>query len=806
MPVPANTPATVALGPHGYAYVYHGKGRPDRIDLRTGDIVPAGLDAPTAAPVVTAQGAKKYYIPRIDVVEFGYLYHTPPAVDIVGACERPAKARAFLRDGQLDEIRMSDYGKGYAETPAVHLSESHATGLELEAVLEDQPATQPERGPAAIVPVPVKSITIVNPGVQYLTPPKLSVSSTTGSGMTAKATVAGGQVISVSVVEPGGGYASPPTVTPIQGGATAVAIARCHVRGQYECYYRYVDDTPESRGGPRVSNLSPVCVLDAGDGAEKLLWSGYSAAAAAAKAKGLTLERWRTTSNQSFTLYRVSGETDEDTLTDEELRDYNRPGYLGLPVILPNGELNANRFGIPPSDFAVAVTFQDRLWCAVDPSGMRPNALQYSEVDEPESMPDINELLIQTNVKGADSITALVPYGGTLGVFQSRHFYRVTYVAQPLIDVNVSVGGYRGCLNQRCWDEIDGMLYSMDAQGVYTMDYGGQIKSITDGVADLFTSRIDFTKSKWFSVVADPAEYLLRCSVRFIGDGPGDYPTRMLVYSFQTSAWWEERYPAPLVGAAAVVLPNGQRRVVYGSSSGKAYQLNTGNVDKSDGGIASVAIQNYGSGYTKPPKVTAPGGCGAVLESAITADGQLLGIYVRIPGYGYSSGQLVIEPPENGTPAVAEYFISDDVLPIQYLFKTGNLEYPSDSMATDGLPDGGARNISVLFTPTQGESLLKLRMYYNNSPHPRVNIVERDRGTGFVHDSNEPVTRVDMDAGTLPDNISSGVCRALFAGKTIDDLRGNDRHVALELSGAAGDSGPVAIHQLDIYGVPSPRG
>jgi hypothetical protein len=101
--------------------------------------------------------------------------------------------------------------------------------------------------------------------------------------------------------------------------------------------------------------------------------------------------------------------------------------------------------------------------------------------------------------------------------------------------------------------------------------------------------------------------------------------------------------------------------------------------------------------------------------------------------------------------------------------------------------------------------MLKLRMYYNNSPHPRVNIVERDRGTGFVHDSIEPVTRVDMDAGTLPDNISSGVCRALFAGKTIDDIRGNDRHVALELSGAAGESGQVAIHQLDIYGVPSPK-
>jgi hypothetical protein len=756
---------------------------------------------------VSAVGDVKYYIPRIDVVEFGYLYHTPPAVSIVGFCERPAKARAFLRDGQLDEIRISDYGKGYTQTPAVQLSASHASGLTLTAVLAAPPPTAPPRSdPATVQPVPVASVSIDNAGTQYLTPPKFSVSSTSGSGLTLKAEVANGQVTAVNVVEPGGGYTTAPTITPIQGGATAVAIARAHIRGQYECYYRYVDDTPTSRGGPRASNLSPVCNVDAGDGAGRLVWAGYEAAAAAAKARGLTLERWRTTSNQSFTIYRVSGTVDDDTLTDEELRDYNRPGYLGMPILLPNGELNANRFGIPPSDFAVAVTFQDRLWCAVDPSGTRPNALQYSEVDEPESMPDINELLIQTNVKGADSITALVPYGGTLGVFQSRHFYRVTYVAQPLIDVNVSVGGYRGCLNQRCWDEYNGTLYSMDTQGVYTMDYGGQINSITDGVSDLFTNRIDFTKSQWFSVVADPSETCLRCSVRFKGDGTGDYPTRMLVYSFQTSAWWEERYPSPLVGAAAVVMPDGQRRVVYGSSGGKAYQLNTGTVDKADGGIASVNIISRGSGYTKPPKVTATGGCGAVLESAITPDGQLLGIYVRVPGYGYANGRFIIEPPDGGTTAVAEYSVSFGTLPISYLYKTGNLEYPSDSMAPDGLPDGGARNISVLFTPTQGESVLKLRMYYNNSPYPRINLVERDRGTGFVHDADEPVTRVDMDAGTLPDNVSSGVCRALFSGKTIDDLRGNDRHVALELSGAAGDAGTVAIHQLDIYGVPSPKG
>jgi hypothetical protein len=800
VPVPDKTPATVAIGPHQYGYIYHGHGRPDRIDLTDGTIVPAGVDAPKDAPVVKAVGEARYYIPRIDVVEYGAQYFKPPEVTVVGACERECKAQAFLRNGQLDSIKITEHGKGYETTPSIELSETHASGLELKPTLAP-PAqgAKPEDG------APVAKVEIISAGQNFLTIPKLEIASDSGFGMTLKTTVSKGTVTGVALLSGGNGYTEPPTITAIQGGAAAVAIARAHVRGKYDCFYRYIDNTPKDRGGPIPSSLSPLCTVDAGDGAEKLVWEGYAAARAAAGERGVTLERWRTTSNQSLTLYRVGGEGDEDTLTDEELRNYDREGYAGLPVILPNGELNANRFGIPPSQFAVAVIFQDRLWCAVDPSGKEPNTLRYSEVDEPESMPDINDIVIQTNVKGADQITALIPFGGTLGVMQSRHYYRITYVSQPLVDVNVAIGGYRGCLSQRCWDEYEGMIYSMDAMGVYAMDASGRIKPISNGLTDLFTDKIDLTKAQWFSVVADSTSYCLRCSVRFYGDGEGDYPTRMLCYSFLNDAWWEERYPSPLVGAASVAFPSGQKRAVYGSTRGTAHRLESGSYDDADGAIGDVTITNPGSGYTRPPAVTATEGNGAVLESAITPEGQLLGIYVRVPGYGYPGGQLLIEAPEDGEQAAAEYFATKGQVPIPYSFKTGNLEYPNDSIAQQGLPDGGARNIAVLFTPTAGPSTLKLRMYYNNAKHPRINVAPRDRGTGFVSDTQEPVTRIDMDAGKLPENVSSGVCRALFSGKTIDDVRGNDRHVALEFSGDAGESGRVVIHQLDVFGVPSPQ-
>jgi len=59
------------------------------------------------------------------------------------------------------------------------------------------------------------------------------------------------------------------------------------------------------------------------------------------------IELWRTSSDQSLVLYRleVFGKgrkwgghySREDTLTDEELFDPDRPNYAALPVVLPNG-------------------------------------------------------------------------------------------------------------------------------------------------------------------------------------------------------------------------------------------------------------------------------------------------------------------------------------------------------------------------------------------------------------------------------------------------------------------------------------
>lgn len=94
-----------------------------------------------------------------------------------------------------------------------------------------------------------------------------------------------------------------------------------------------------------------------------------------------------------------------------------------------------------------------------------------------------------------------------------------------------------------------------------------------------------------------------------------------------------------------------------------------------------------------------------------------------------------------------------------------------------------------------------MRLYYNNATHPRPNAVPRDRGAGFRSTVPDGAARLDMGKLTAGSGFDSGVARAVFSGKTLQDMRGADRHVAVELVGAARTGNPVTLYQLDVDGV-----
>lgn len=557
-------------------------------------------------------------------------------------------------------ITLINAGSGYSENSVVRVViNSYSTGKRL--VLE---GCTPGNARNTTTPrFRVASIAVTNQGSGYNVAPEVKITSTSGFGAYAESTVTGGKITGVALESGGGGYRTVPTVTAVSGGAEAFAVARPHLRGKYQCYYRYVDHTPESQGGPVPSNLSPVSEVDTGSGTEGILWTVAEPAPNDNGGRVLSVELWRTTGNQATTLYRVakqgSGEVQEqfvDDLTDEELRDPNRAGYAAMPIVMPNGELNAMRFSRPPNNKAVVVRFQDRMWYAVDTPGFdddglatvpsQPNSIYFSEVDEPESVPDVNEFVLQQNARDGDAITALIPHGSALIIMQNRRCYSLSYARKPLLDANVTPIAYRGCMGQRCWDTNDGILYVMDRSGVYALSSSGQIEDLSAPVADLFRSRIDTSSTTWNFLVIDPTTRILRAFVALAGETSLGFPTCALCYSLDSKSWWVERYPGQISAGTQMDVTPGTYRVAVAA---KPYNcvIDEGPYDIAQNTILSVSVGNRGSGYRTPPAVTVTGGSGAILQAVLDGSGGIGGIWILNGGYGYESPSITIGPPND---------------------------------------------------------------------------------------------------------------------------------------------------------------
>lgn len=412
--------------------------------------------------------------------------------------------------------------------------------------------------------------------------------------------------------------------------AQAQAIVRANFRGKYQCYYRFVNDNvPASAGGPLFSSLSPVTELDCGDFAAHLDWAVITVPGWAT-----SVELWRTTSNQATTVFRVAkikatSSVDDtkwftaafggwrDTLSDRDLADPKRTGFLAMPILLSDGSLNANRFGVASPDFAVGVVFQDRSFLSVDTTGKRPNAIQYSEADEPESCPDVNELVLQTNVRDTDYVTALIPYAGALLVAQSKHVYRLTFVSDPGTDAQTALIAYRGCLNQRTWDIYLGNCFVLDEQGLYTVDDRGQVENLSSQLDTMFRintdstlPRIDFSKREWFFVRADRGMGVIRVHIALVGDA-GKYPTRQLVYDPDSKTWWSELYPTGFSAAGAVRDDQQKTGLIHAGHDG-LYSLGVGLTDSGapvayswkTGNMEFVTDEQRGGGSSNPRNVS----------------------------------------------------------------------------------------------------------------------------------------------------------------------------------------------------------
>jgi hypothetical protein len=481
---------------------------------------------------------------------------------------------------------------------------------------------------------------------------------------------------------------------------------------------------------------------------------------------------------------------------------------------------------------SVCAAYADRLFYAVSTSGTNVNSIFYSEYDEFESCPPENELSIQNNQKSTDSLTGLVPFGTYLLCMQNSHCYGLSYNTDPGTDASIQFMAHRGMLSQTCHDLFDNKLYVMDERGVYVMDRDGSVDSLSDNIRNFFNDGLlDFNYRKQFFLKVDQRTSILRAFVVTKGSG-ATTPNQAFCYNINLKVWWTESWPNGLTAAVdyrrTFTEPD---QPIYGAVDGDVYRAN-GVRDTTYRAIRSVAITNGGSGYKTPPAVSVASGqtsgqnAGGASFTALLTNGVVTEILVDECGFGYGqyiSGNfsqtvnLTIEAPPSGTTATATatcdlpVFASGNYpqTSVAYAMRTGAMELMNDENARVQNADAQVdRSVSVIYRPTTSPTNLYLKEYFNNATYPRQNVMPRDRGTGFVHDTSGARTRLDMAASRSSLGTATGVARAQFAGRGFADMGGADRHVAVELSGPpvsanSGDATPseVLLYGLDVAGV-----
>lgn len=598
----------------------------------------------TAAPALTlAAGAQatnasadpilRGQIGGIQVAGGAY-YQTAPGVTISAATNvttlRSAAARAVVTyatlgatSGPVTGIILTDPG----------LYEWHGTSLAAgDPAITAALASSPLLGSATLTvdaAAVVSSVAVAAAGSDYSSPPTVRIvpagPTKRGDGSICLADLQGTtSVAAIDVIAGGSGYDGRATASLASDSAKAVATLAPRLSGKYLLGLRFVD----KYGNP--GDMCPLLEIDCKEKASTITWNlagisltdGSPNRLHSGGGLNATLELWRSSADQAITLYRVArltatdlqalaGSKYSDGLPDHMLTDGLRADYAELAILTPQGYPYANRFGIPPTTMSVVTMFADRAWYAVDSSGAEPNAIYFSGVDELDSVPAENQIVIQGSGRESDAITGLMPMDGMLYVGMRRGIVRLAIGDDPLASASAVPVAQRGLLNDRCWDQFEGVAYLADSNGVYAFS-GSSTEVLSDAVATYWTDPvIDFTKSKWFFLRVNTKERVVRF---YFTKSADSYPKTALCYSLTTKAWWLEEY-AVSVSCGVRANRNGQLTELLGSSSARIV-THGGSFDVTEGNAISYAIKTGNLPISTDPKrgvrlVFTPGGSAA---------------------------------------------------------------------------------------------------------------------------------------------------------------------------------------------------
>lgn len=215
---------------------------------------------------------------------------------------------------------------------------------------------------------------------------------------------------------------------------------------------------------------------------------------------------------------------------------------------------------------------------SIRPAPAERKLIYYSAPALPESWPPTNALQVQED---GDDITGLMPMRSYLYILEKRHIYKLSFQDDPALDGAVFLAAARGCINNRCWVQVDDFAYMLDEYGVHRFVGNAESEQISTPIQELFHSganakwRINWKASDYFHAILFRSNETIRWFVTLAGN---KVPRHGLCYNYRLKRWWLEEYRDP-IGGACVGQIGGLPKAFVGGKNRKVYSFWEGALD-----------------------------------------------------------------------------------------------------------------------------------------------------------------------------------------------------------------------------------
>jgi len=177
---------------------------------------------------------------------------------------------------------------------------------------------------------------------------------------------------------------------------------------------------------------------------------------------------------------------------------------------------------------------------AIRPPPAEARLVYYSEAGQAESVPPFNALLLQSD---GDEIIGGMAKGSFLYIIEKRHIYKTTFQSDPAKDGAVFLAAKRGCINFRCWVDVEGTAYMLDEIGIHAFDQGQESAPVGAPVQQIFRPgqlvpyKINWQASDYFFAVLYLPQEVIRWAIALAGN---DLPRHWLAFDYRTNRCWIE--------------------------------------------------------------------------------------------------------------------------------------------------------------------------------------------------------------------------------------------------------------------------